>query len=179
MLACVSALRESEAAELRWEVWGCALVSMATMGGSRAVVMVVLLLLLCVATGFLRGVCAQQPAPAPVAGGVGAPYVAMAPQSPTMAPAPAPGPLWPDCEGVDIVYVTSYTEKIYPYLNDTPWLQPYKFEASVTLTNMGYSTVEGWAMGIQYQHHEVSVSEILFPLRKQLSSCFPTRKCFL
>lgn len=136
---------------------------MTAMGGSRAMVVVVVVLY--VATSFLCGVCAQQPVPAPVAG-ARAPTVGAVPKSPTMAPAPAPGPLWPDCAGVDIVYVTSFTEKIYPFLNDTPWLQPYKFEASVTLTNMGYSTVEGWAMGIEYQHHEVSASEILFPLRK-------------
>ena len=147
---------------------------MTAMGGTRAMVVVVMLY---VATSFLCGVCAQQPAPAPVAG-VGAPTVGTTPQSPTMAPAPAPS-LWPYCAGVDIVYVTSFTEKIYPFLNDTPWLQPYKFEASVTLTNMGYSTVMGWAMGIEYQHHEVSNSEILFPLRKQLSGFFDVKKFLL
>ena len=150
------------------------LVPMTAMGGSRAMVVVVVLY---VATSFLCGVCAQ-PVPAPVVG-AGAPTVGTAPQSPTMAPAPAPGPLWPDCAGVDIVYVTSFTEKIYPFLNDTPWLQPYKFEASVTLTNMGYSTVEGWAMGIEYQHHEVSGSEILLPLRKSLSGFFNVKKFLL
>lgn len=70
-------------------------------------------------------------------------------------PAPEPAPLWPPCDGVDIVYVTTFTEKIFPFLNDTPWLQPYKFESVVTVTNMGYSTVEGWAIGIDYQHNEV------------------------
>jgi hypothetical protein len=80
---------------------------------------------------------------------------------PVFAPAPEPAPLWPFCEGVDIVYVTTFTEKIYPYLNDTPWLQPYKFESQVTLTNMGYSTVEAWAMWIKFQYHEVSILVLL------------------
>lgn len=82
---------------------------------------------------------------------------------PVFSPAPEPAPLWPFCEGVDIIYMTTFTEKIYPYLNDTPWLQPYKFESQVTLTNMGYSTVEAWAMWIKFQNHEVS---ILVMLRK-------------
>lgn len=84
-----------------------------------------------------------------------APAAAPLPPSTAYTPAPEPAPLWPPCDGVDIVYVTTFTEKIYPFLNDTPWLQPYKFESVVTVTNMGYSTVEGWAIGIDYQHNEV------------------------
>lgn len=76
--------------------------------------------------------------------------------------APAPGPsledLFPPCQGVLVVYETTFTKKIYPFLNDTPWIQPYKFQATATMTNMGYSTVVDWEMGITYQHHEVSLS---------------------
>jgi hypothetical protein len=90
------------------------------------------------------------------------------PTSTAYTPAPEPAPLWPPCDGVDIVYVTTFTEKIYPFLNDTPWLQPYKFESVVTVTNMGYSTVEGWAMGIDYQHNEVT---------RNFPSC-PIDRCF-
>ena len=80
-----------------------------------------------------------------------------APVAPVVfSPAPEPAPLWPPCEGVDLIYITTFTEKIYPYLNDTPWLQPYKFEANVIITNMGYSTVEGWEFGLNYSHGEVS-----------------------
>lgn len=92
---------------------------------------------------------------------------ATSPPPPTVPPpppdayAPAPGPdaesLFPPCEGVDVLYVTTFTKKIYPYLNDTPWIQPYKFQATATITNMGYSTVKSWAMGITYQHHEVRI----------------------
>uniref|UniRef100_A0A7I4DHE2 Uncharacterized protein n=1 Tax=Physcomitrium patens TaxID=3218 RepID=A0A7I4DHE2_PHYPA len=46
-------------------------------------------------------------------------------------------------DGVSIVYVNMYVAKIYPFLNETPWLQPYKFESVVTLTNMSYSTKAG------------------------------------
>lgn len=78
--------------------------------------------------------------------------------------APAPGPsledLFPPCQGVLAVYESTFTKKIYPFLNDTPWLQPYKFQATATLTNMGYSTVENWEMGILYQHDEVSLSPV-------------------
>lgn len=82
----------------------------------------------------------------------------IAPQPPVLyAPAPEPAPLWPPCDGVDIVYINNYTARIYPFLDDTPWLQPYRFESIVTITNMGYSTVEAWAMGIDFQHNEVSI----------------------
>lgn len=75
-----------------------------------------------------------------------------------MAPAPAPSleDLFPPCQGVLAVYTTTFTKKIYPYLNETPWIQPYSFMALASLTNMGYSTVENWEMGITYQHNEVS-----------------------
>lgn len=80
---------------------------------------------------------------------------------PPDAYAPAPGPdassLFPPCEGVDVLYVTTFTKKIYPFLNDTPWIQPYRFQATATITNMGYSTVKSWAVGITYQHHEVRI----------------------
>lgn len=76
------------------------------------------------------------------------------------AMAPAPGPsmedLFPPCQGVLVVYETTFTKKIYPYLNDTPWIQPYKFQALATLTNEGYSSIANWEMGITYQHGEVS-----------------------
>lgn len=82
----------------------------------------------------------------------------IAPQPPVLyAPAPEPAPLWPPCDGVDIVYINNYTARIYPFLDDTPWLQPYRFESIVTITNMGYSTVEAWAMGIDFQHNEILV----------------------
>ena len=91
------------------------------------------------------------------------PTVPTPPAAPTPpdAYAPAPGPdgasLFPPCEGVDVLYVTTFTKKIYPFLNDTPWIQPYRFQATATITNMGYSTVKSWAMGIKYQHHEVRI----------------------
>ena len=73
--------------------------------------------------------------------------------------APAPGPsledLFPPCQGVLVVYTTTFTKKIYPYLNDTPWIQPYRFQALATLLNQGYSTIANWEMGITYQHGEV------------------------
>ncbi|KAG0576258.1 hypothetical protein KC19_5G067300 [Ceratodon purpureus] len=86
------------------------------------------------------------------------PTAAPLPPSTAFSPAPEPAPLWPICDGVDVVYVTTFTEKIYPFLNDTPWLQPYKFESVVTVTNMGYRTVEGWGIGINYTHHEILVA---------------------
>ncbi|KAG0631966.1 hypothetical protein M758_1G294500 [Ceratodon purpureus] len=76
--------------------------------------------------------------------------------------APAPGPsledLFPPCQGVLVVYTTTFTKKIYPYLNDTPWIQPYRFQALATLLNQGYSTIANWEMGITYQHGEILVN---------------------
>lgn len=66
-------------------------------------------------------------------------------QSPSWPPVLDPVVASPG-DGVSIVYVNMYVAKIYPFLNETPWLQPYKFESVVTLTNMSYSTVEGWAV---------------------------------
>lgn len=104
--------------------------------------------------GFPENPIIKAPAVAPV----------IAPLAPvSFAPAPEPAPLWPPCDGVDIVYTNMYAVKIYPFLNDTPWLQPYRFESAVTITNMGYSTVEGWAIGIDFQNHEV---RIMHPLIK-------------
>jgi hypothetical protein len=83
-----------------------------------------------------------------------------APPAPeAMAPAPGPGAedLFPPCQGVLVVYETTFTKKIYPYLNDTPWIQPYRFQATATLLNEGYSSIENWEMGILYQHGEVRI----------------------
>lgn len=109
------------------------------------------------------------------------PATAPVPPSTAFTPAPEPAPLWPPCDGVDIVYVTTFTEKIYPFLNDTPWLQPYKFESVVTVTNMGYNTVEGWGIGIDYQHNEVILLgfSILTELFRLIDlSDFLHRHCF-
>lgn len=107
----------------------------------------------------------------------GQPVMAPAQPPPAGLPlpmAPAPGPsmedLFPPCQGVLAVYETTFTKKIYPFLNDTPWIQPYKFQAIATLTNEGYSTVDNWEMGITYQHGEVS----LLIIRK-----FQCRQCML
>jgi hypothetical protein len=79
--------------------------------------------------------------------------------SPGLAPAPAPAPsapLFPPCKGIDLLYQVSAVQKIFPYLNGTPELQPYSFAATATITNMGFSEVQNWAMGIQFQHNEVT-----------------------
>jgi hypothetical protein len=57
---------------------------------------------------------------------------------------------------VDLLYQVSSVQKIFPYLNGTPQLQPYAFAATATITNMGFSEVQNWAMGIHFQHNEVS-----------------------
>lgn len=144
----------------------CGLLSMQAMGGVTREMAVLLLLALSTALlfGSVQGAAAApKRTPVPAAP---SPKVQPPASPPVFSPAPEPAPLWPFCEGVDIVYVTTFTEKIFPYLNDTPWIQPYKFESQVTLTNMGYSTVEAWAMGIKFQYHEVS---ILLMLRKSSS----------
>lgn len=84
---------------------------------------------------------------------------ATAPALAEMAPAPAPGfdELFPPCDGVHVLYESTFTKKIYPFLNVTPWIQPYSFQALATLTNMGYSTVQNWEMGIMFQHNEILV----------------------
>lgn len=92
-------------------------------------------------------------------------YFSDFPHAPVMppvsfVPAPEPAPLWPPCDGVDLIYITTFTEKIYPYLNDTRWLQPYKFTAEVVITNMRYSTVDAWAMGINCKHGEVCIMNL-------------------
>ncbi|CAM6044676.1 unnamed protein product [Sphagnum compactum] len=75
------------------------------------------------------------------------------------APAPAPSVLlFPPCKGVDLLYQVSSVQKIFPYLNGTPQLQPYAFAATATITNMGFSEVQNWAMGIHFQHNEILVS---------------------
>ncbi len=79
--------------------------------------------------------------------------------SPGLAPAPAPAPsapLFPPCKGIDLLYQVSAVQKIFPYLNGTPQLQPYSFAATATITNMGFSEVQNWAMGIHFQHNEVT-----------------------
>lgn len=120
------------------------------MGGCKAAVWVLLVALLAIfvsVEGQGRGaVPPVVAAPAPLT---------PAPAPMDLAPAPEPAPLWPPCDGVDLVYVNTRVEKIFPYLNETPWLQPYKFEAQVTVTNMGYSTVEGWAIGMNFSNGEV------------------------
>lgn len=137
------------------------MLSMQAMGGVTREMAVLLLLALSAALlfGSVHGAVAA-PKRSPVHHAP-TPKVQPPAAPPVFSPAPEPAPLWPFCEGVDIVYVTTFTEKIYPYLNDTPWLQPYKFESQVTLTNMGYSTVEAWAMWIKFQYHEVSILVLL------------------
>jgi hypothetical protein len=79
--------------------------------------------------------------------------------SPSLSPAPAPAPsapLFPPCKGIDLLYQVSAVQKIFPYLNGTPQLQPYSFAATATITNMGFSEVQNWAMGIHFQHNEVT-----------------------
>ncbi len=84
---------------------------------------------------------------------------------PSPGPAPAPAPLYPPCEGVDLLYQVSNVEKIYPYLNASQAeLQPYSFEATATITNMGFSEVKNWAMGIRFQHDEVQDLDTHKPL---------------
>jgi hypothetical protein len=81
-----------------------------------------------------------------------------APPAPeAMAPTPSPvlEDLFPPCQGVLVVYETTFMKKIYPYLNDRPWIQPYRFQATATLLNEGYSSIENWEMGILYQHGKV------------------------
>ena len=122
------------------------------MGRARVVSFVVIMMLAVSPVG------AVVPAAAP---SVLTPPAGVKPPAPdTLAPAPAPSldDLFPPCEGVLVVYECTFTEKIYPYLNDTPWIQPYKFEALATLTNEGYSSVADWEMGITYQHGEVRSS---------------------
>jgi len=78
--------------------------------------------------------------------------------APTPVPAPAPGPtteyVFPVCEGVEVLYVLESTTVIYPNASSLE-KQPYKFEANVTLTNQGYSTLEAWGVGLTYNHQEV------------------------
>lgn len=104
---------------------------------------------------FSASVVDAQPVKAPVAAPAKAPV--QPPTLPPMSfvPAPEPAPLWPPCDGVDLIYINTFTGKIYPFLNDTPWLQPYKFIAQVVVTNMGYSTVDNWGIGINFTHGEV------------------------
>jgi hypothetical protein len=61
-------------------------------------------------------------------------------------------------------------EKIYPYLNASQAeLQPYSFEATATITNMGFSEVKNWAMGIRFQYDEVLDLDTHKPLSLSLS----------
>lgn len=123
------------------------------MGGCKVGVGVLLIVLFVMVVS----VDGQAPIGPPVVGGP-APTPVPAPAPLDFAPAPEPAPLWPPCDGVDVVYQNTLVEKIYPFLNDTPWLQPYKFSSIVTVTNMGYSTVEGWAIGMNFSNNEILVA---------------------
>jgi hypothetical protein len=71
---------------------------------------------------------------------------------------------------VDLLYQVLNVEKIYPYLNASQAeLQPYSFEATATITNMGFSEVKNWAMGIRFQHDEVLDLDTHKPLSLSLS----------
>lgn len=75
--------------------------------------------------------------------------------APVPVPAPAPAIVFPVCEGVEVLYVLQKTQEIFPNAS-TAEKQPYSFEALVTLTNQGYSTLESWGVGLTYKHQEVS-----------------------
>ena len=141
---------------------GFAMGGMVKMAKMRSLVRLMMFL------GMVLVVSAQITVPTPPPPTTSVPTPPAVPPPPPDAYAPAPGPdgasLFPPCEGVDVLYVTTFTKKIYPFLNDTPWVQPYRFQATATITNMGYSTVKSWAMGITYQHHEVRIITALTKL---------------
>ncbi|OAE29871.1 hypothetical protein AXG93_773s1100 [Marchantia polymorpha subsp. ruderalis] len=59
------------------------------------------------------------------------------------------------CEGVIITYtVDENVERIIP-ISPKNATQPYKFDASGTLTNAGYEELQNWELWIGFQHDEV------------------------
>lgn len=66
------------------------------------------------------------------------------------------GQALPTCHGVEVLYtLIGNALQIYP--NETlPENQVYRFEANITLTNKGYSTLDTWGVGLTFQHREVS-----------------------
>lgn len=68
------------------------------------------------------------------------------------------GQALPTCHGVEVLYtLIGNALQIYP--NETlPENQVYRFEANITLTNKGYSTLDTWGVGLTFQHREVLVS---------------------
>jgi hypothetical protein len=123
-------------------------------GNSIQLAMVVLLMVIQVVSG---GKPIALPVKARVKALVKAPVPPSLPAPEAMAPTPSPvlEDLFPPCQGVLVVYETTFMKKIYPYLNDRPWIQPYRFQATATLLNEGYSSIENWEMGILYQHGKV------------------------
>lgn len=63
-------------------------------------------------------------------------------QSPTSIP-PGPEFVFPICDGVEVVYVLEKVGEIY-LKTPSAAKQPHMFVAHVTLTNLGYSTLETW-----------------------------------
>lgn len=74
-------------------------------------------------------------------------------QSPTSV-APASEFVFPICDGVEVVYVLEKAREIYPK-SPSAAKQAHMFVAHVTLTNLGYSTLDTWGVGLSYSHQEI------------------------
>ncbi|KAJ7555856.1 hypothetical protein O6H91_05G057400 [Diphasiastrum complanatum] len=71
---------------------------------------------------------------------------------------PAPAPLNKTCVGVLLTYITGAVTMIHPFLPLNDPEQPYKFQATFSLTNQGFKELKNWQAFLGYEHQEILVT---------------------